>query len=328
MASVVLADPAEPETLVVMASSGAGAEQLRQLRYPISGSIAWQAMCAGHGLLARDRRDEPTGIYAAVRPIVAATEVMALPFRGAAQMQGAILAVRVDPVPFTETDLDLADGFASQAALALGLADSRREEQRLAVLEDRARIARDLHDHVVQKLFAAGLTLQATMGAVRDPLVTSRLSATVGQLDETIRSIRTSILELQTPRSPTASVRGRLVAAVKDLTPVLGFSPGLEVEGPVDSMLDKALASEVEEVLREAVTNIALHADATAAAVRLTTDGRRLTVTVEDDGTGLPTAVEFSGLARVRQRVEELGGRLELEPSAQGGLLLTWSIPV
>jgi signal transduction histidine kinase len=328
LVSIVLADPFEPGMLAVAASCGEGAEQLRQLRYPVEGSIAWRAMQAGHGLLARDRCQERSGIYAALRPIVAASDVMALPFRGIARMQGAILAMRINPTPFTETDLELAQGFAGQAALALELVDTRREQQQLAVLEDRARIARDLHDHVVQKLFAAGLTLKGAISTVRNPALSSRLDTAVEHLDETIRSIRTSIFELQTPRALSTSVRGRLLAAVNELAPVLGFSPTLEVEGPVDSLLSKGLAAAVDSVLREAVANVALHADATSADVRLMTDGRLLAVTVSDNGHGLPADVELSGLRSLRQRAEELGGHLELDASREGGVLLTWTVPV
>ncbi len=326
--AIVLSEPLDPEMLEVVVACGRGAEQLRPLRYPVAGSIAWRAMKVGHGVLAGNQVSQSTGIYATLRPILPANEVMALPFRGTNRQQGAVLVMRVDTLPFTSTDLELAEGFAGQAALALELAESRREQQQLAVMEDRARIARDLHDHVVQKLFAAGLTLQATMGAVRDPAVRSRLEDTIGQLDDAIRSIRTSIFELQSPRSTTDSFRSRLMAAVHELAPVLGFSPTLRIEGPVDVVLHRTLAAEVEGVVREAVTNVALHADATSAEVRLATDGQRLSVTVCDDGTGLPVDVEFSGLSGLRARAEGLGGCLTLASSPTGGFLLTWTIPV
>ncbi len=326
--AIILADPLDPEVLAVAVSCGRGVERLRELRYPVASSIAGRAMKEGRGVLAGKAMTQATGIYATLQPLVPVTEAMALPFRGTSRLQGAILALRVDPVPFTSTDLELAEGFAGQAALALELAESRREQQQLAVMEDRARIARDLHDHVVQKLFAAGLTLQATMSAVRNPAVRSRLEDTVGQLDDTIRRIRTSILALQSARAATDSFHGRLMVAVHELAPVLGFSPTLRIEGPVDVLLHRTLAAEVEGVVREAVTNVALHANATAAEVRLATDGRRLSVTVSDDGTGLAADVELSGLTGLRARAEALGGSLDLASSPTGGLQLTWTIPV
>ncbi|SDT22920.1 GAF domain-containing protein [Friedmanniella luteola] len=328
LVSIVVPDPAEPEMLEVAVACGQGSEQLHQMRYRVDGSIAWRSMQAGHGVLARDADDELGGIYTQVRPLIAASDVMALPLRGAEEVQGAIVVVRTAPVPFTALDVEMATGFAGQAALALELAGSRREHQQLAVLEDRARIARDLHDHVVQKLFAVGLTLQGAMRSVHDPVVGDRLGTTVTHLDETIRSIRTSIFELQTPRAATASLRPRLIAVLSELVPVLGFTPTLQVEGPLDSVVREDVAEVLESVLREAVTNIALHAEASSTAVRLVTDGRRLTVTVSDDGDGLPAEIELSGLAGLRERATELGGHLELGPSPEGGLLLTWSIPV
>ena len=328
MVSIVVPDREEPEMLVVAVSCGQAAEQFHQMRYRVDGSIAWKAMQEGRGVLARGSDDELSGIYTRVRPLIVATDVMALPLQGAEQVQGAIVVVRSTPEPFTDADVEMAAGFAGQAALALELAASRREHQQLAVLEDRARIARDLHDHVVQKLFAVGLTLQGAMRVVHDPVVTSRLGTTIAHLDETIRSIRTSIFELQTPRAATVSFRSRLAAVLAELSPVLGFTPALRVEGPFDTVVRDEVAAVVESVLREAVTNIALHADATAADVRLVTDGRVLTLTVSDDGSGLPADPGLSGLAGLRDRAEELGGHLDLRPSPEGGLLLIWTIPV
>jgi signal transduction histidine kinase len=326
--SIVVPDPDEPEMLEVAVSCGQGAEQFHQLRYHVDGSIAWRAMQAGHGVLARDSDDELGGIYTQVRPFLDASHVMSLPLQGAEEVQGAIVVVRTSSTAFTAADVEMAAGFAGQAALALELAASRRAHQQLAVLEDRSRIARDLHDHVVQKLFAVGLTLQGAMRSVQDPVVTGRLGTTVAHLDETIRSIRSSIFELQTPaRAATASARSRLAAVLAELAPVLGFTPALRVEGPVDSLREEVVAV-VAGVVREAVTNVALHAEAGAAAVRLLTDGRLLTLTVSDDGAGMPAGSKLSGLLGLRERAEELGGLLELGPSPEGGLLLTWTIPV
>lgn len=325
--SVVLPDPDEPEMLEVTVSCGQAAEQFLHLRYPVDGSIAWRAMQTGVGVLAREDTGELGGIYTRVRSLMAITDVMALPLQGAEQVRGAIVAVRDSRHPFTAADAEMAAGFAGQAALALELAASRRERQQVAVLEDRARIARDLHDHVVQKLFAVGLTLQGAMHTVADPVISSRLGVTVDQLDETIRSIRSSISELQTAPALGSSLRSRLAAALAELAPVLGFTPTLRVEGPVDTAVRAGVGAVVESVLREAVANIALHAGARAATVSLTLGTHLLTLTVSDDGGGLADGGAMSGLVALRERAEELGGHLELGPSPEGGLLLTWTIP-
>jgi signal transduction histidine kinase len=329
MVSIVVPEPGEPAKLRVAVSCGQGAEQFDQMRYDIDGSIAWRAMQTGRGVLAQDVAHELDGIYAQVRPLIAISTVMALPLRGPEAVQGALVVVRTGPVPFTAADVELAAGFAGQAALVQQLAASRRQQQQLAVLEDRARIARDLHDHVVQRLFAVGLTLQAAMRTVQDPVITSRLGAAVAELDETIRSIRSSIYELQAaPRAATTSFRSRLVAVLSELAPVLDFEPDLRVELPFHTAVPPEVVEAVEASVREAVANIALHAEASAASVRVVSDGRLLTLTVSDDGGGLPAGTRLSGLAALRDRAESLGGHLELVPSPEGGLLLSWTVPV
>ncbi len=327
LVGITLPNPEVPYSMTVVAASGSGRDELLGLSFTPEGSVGWEAMRSGRGVLVGDAARRH-GIYAQIGPLLDATDVMGLPLTGVESSRGAIVVVRTSPAPFTEADLEMAEGFANQAALALELADSRRERQQLAVLEDRARIARDLHDHVVQKLFAVALSLQGAAGAVTDPGVGTRLTATVTHLDETIRSIRTSIFELQTPRSPTASFRARVMAVLTEIVPVLGFAPRLQVDGLIDGTVGEHVTGEVEEVLREALANVALHAEASSVVVNLRTDGRHLTVRVADDGAGLPPDVSESGLATLRLRAEQLSGRLELGPSAEGGLLLTWTIPI
>jgi signal transduction histidine kinase len=295
----------------------------------VDGSIAWRAMEAGHGMLASSAEHELGGIYDRFRPdFGAAEDVMALPLVGADGVQGAVVAVRTTAGAFDDNDLEMADGFAGQAAVALQLASARREQQRLTMLSDRARIARDLHDHVVQKLFAVGLTLQSAMSSAPEAPVGVRLAMIVGQLDETIRSLRNSIFELQTPAPATTSLRSRLLAVLAELAPVLVFSPSLEMAGPLEVVVHDDVAVEVEAVLREALANVALHAEATSAQVRVATDGRTLVVSVSDDGNGVPAKALLSGLAELRTRGDRLGAELELGRSPEGGVLLTWTAPV
>jgi signal transduction histidine kinase len=250
---------------------------------------------------------------------------MAIPLQGDAIVYGAIVVVRTDAVPFSATDLEMAEDFANQAALALELAEARQDRHRLAVLEDRARIARDLHDHVVQKLFAVGLTLQGTAKSLPDPVLRERLTGTVAELDDTIRSIRTAIFQLQEPHAPRTSARSRVRSVLADLTPALGFGPIAQFEGPLDTMLDEALAAEVEEVLRESLADIAAHGGASNVTVNLTTDGRSLRTTVTDDGPGSDDAA--ADLAQLRWRAERRGGQLDLERSTGGGVL-RWTVPI
>jgi two-component system, NarL family, sensor histidine kinase DevS len=319
--------PEDPGTLEMVVTSGRGGVELRGLRYPAAGSIAAETMQEGRGLVV-GTLEERLKTFAHLSSVLPVTDVMALPLKGAGAARGAILVCRVDQRPFTEADVEMATSFTSQATLALEMSDARAGQHQLAMLEDRARIARELHDHVVQKLFGAGLTIQGTATMVADPQVRGRLASTIATLDDTIRSIRTSIFELQDPDPAPAPVRPRVSAVLAELVPVLGFTPHLQFEGPVDAVADEALATELEAVLRESLTNVAKHSRASHASVVLSSNGELLCLTIADDGVGLGASRRRSGLSNLRERAERLGGYLELERSAGGGLLVRWTIPL
>ena len=212
-----------PVQLEVIIATGAAERELIGIRYPTENSIAWRAMQDGQGLRLASVDQHPD-VYLHLRPYVPVSQAMALPLRGETGPRGAIVAGRLIPhAPFTASDLDMAGTFAGQAAIALELNDARAVQQRLGVLEDRDRIARDLHDHVIQRLFAAGLSLQSIAATVEDDTLHERLSRTVGELDETIRQIRTKIHELQEDSSQ--SLRGTALAVVDQLAPLLPARP-------------------------------------------------------------------------------------------------------
>jgi signal transduction histidine kinase len=219
----------------------------------------------------------------------------------------------------------MAEAFAGQAAIALELSDARADQQRLGVLEDRDRIARDLHDHVIQRLFAAGLSLQSI--AVDDEAVDQRLTRTVAELDETIGQIRSTIFALQDDSS--RSLRGTALAVVDQLTPLLPARPNLQLVGPLDTISDdEQIIADIEAVLRESLTNVAKHARASLIRVRLRADKQRLDLTVTDDGIGLGRSPRRSGLANLTRRAERHGGYLDVSNAPEGGLRLQWSIPI
>jgi len=319
--------PDRPDLLEMAVTSGRGADSLRGLRYEADGSVAAEAMLEGRGMVI-DGLPHRLKAFEQLRSAVPVTQVMALPLQGEGPPRGAIIVCRAEPQPFTPTDLEMATAFTSQASLALELADARSDHQKLVLLEDRARIARDLHDHVVQKLFGAGLTIQGTATMLKDPQVRVRLAGTISTLDDAIRSIRTSIFELQDLNPALTAVRSRIVAVLAEVAPVLGFAPQLQFEGPVDTMVDENLAVEIEAVLRESLTNVAKHAQATRAWVEVSTNGRLLVMVVSDDGVGLGPSLRRSGLSNLRQRAERRGGHLELDRSGEGGLQLRWTIPL
>jgi signal transduction histidine kinase len=316
----------DPNQLEVVVATGAAERDLIGLRYPNGDSIAWQAMQQGHGvrLEAVDQRPD---IYLHLRPYVPVSQAMALPLRGEIGPRGAIVAGRIIPhAPFTDADLDMAETFAGQAAIALELSDARADQQRLGVLEDRDRIARDLHDHVIQRLFAAGLSLQSIAATVDDEAVDQRLARTVEQLDDTIRQIRTTIFALQEDSS--RSLRGTALAVVDQLAPLLPVRPDIELVGPLDTIADEAIIADVEAVLRESLTNVAKHARAAQIRVNVQADGQRLALTVIDNGIGLGATTRRSGLANLSRRAERHGGYLDVGNSPEGGLRLQWSIPL
>ena len=316
----------EGELEVVMAV-GIGQEDLSGLRYPPADTIAWHAMQEGRGLIVQDV-DRQSGVFLHLRQAVPVTQVMAVPLIGESGARGALIAGRIGRhTTFTAADLDMAETFAGQATIALELADARAAQQQLAALEDRDRIARDLHDHVIQRLFAVGLSLQGMAAKANESAIRERLAQAVEELDETISQIRTTIFDLH-DTIPDNRLRSRVKAVVEELEPVLGVQLELTWSGPLDTLVDSSLITDVEAVVREALTNVARHAQASTLRVTIGADTDQLTVDVSDDGVGLRDNRRRSGLANLRNRADSRGGTLTLENQEQGGLRLRWSIPL
>jgi signal transduction histidine kinase len=312
--------------LEVLVATGAAERELIGLRYPTSNSIAWQAMREGHGVRVQSVDQHPD-VHLHLRPYVPVSHAMALPLRGETGPRGAIVAGRKLPrAPFKDADVDMAETFAGQAAIALELSDARADQQRLGVLEDRDRIARDLHDHVIQRLFAAGLSLQSIATTIDDAAVDQRLTRTVEELDETIGQIRNTIFALQEDSS--RSLRGTALAVVDQLAPLLPARPDLQLVGPLNTISDDGIITDIEAVLRESLTNVVKHAQATHIRIRLQADKQRLDLTVIDNGKGLGGSTRRSGLANLSRRAERHGGYLDVSNAAEGGLRLQWSIPI
>jgi signal transduction histidine kinase len=240
--------------------------------------------------------------------------------------------------PFASDQARVVGSFATQAGVALELAASRAEAERLSLFEDRERIARDLHDLVIQRLYATGMALEGTVAMVTRPEAASRISSAVDAMDETIKDIRATIFALQTRDAPAApDLRASVIGIVDEMTPVLGFSPslrlggglsGLGASGPVGDVADQALAA-----LREALSNAGRHACATVVDVTVDVDsGQFLVVQVIDNGTGIPAAGRRSGLRNMARRAEKHGGELRLGPAnddaARPGTKLEWRIPI
>jgi signal transduction histidine kinase len=224
-----------------------------------------------------------------------------------------------------ESVVESAVGFAEQVALVLEVALAQDDRARLAVFEDRDRIGRDLHDLVIQRLFAVGLTLENTSRLAGNGRVADRISTTVDQLDETIKDIRRTIFELGNPER-AADIRDEMNATVTEMLPSLGFSPRIRTNGAAHSGVSDEIRPHLLAVLREALSNVGRHADATSAAITLDV-GEQIALTVEDDGQGISGARPGNGLRNMKARAQALGGSCRLGPGVNAGTTLVWRVP-
>ena len=313
------------ELLEVAVAAGEGEDQLLGLRFPVAWSVAWAAMQKRHGVII-DATDTVASPYLHIRAAVDVGPVMTFPLIGEGTPRGAIVVGRrIGRRTFAPADLDMAEAFANQAAVALGLSDARAEKQRLLVLEDRDRIAQDLHDHVIQRLFATGLSVQSAASLTESPDLRDRMTQTVTDLDDTIRQIRTSIFELRTAPRP-GSLRSAVLAVVGEVGPLLPSTPSVQFNGPVDTVVEPSLISDAEAVVREGLSNVVKHAHAQTVRIGVRATARRLTICVDDDGTGLRGVSRRSGLENLKRRAEHHAGELAITQPTTGGTRLQWTI--
>ncbi|MFF9000459.1 GAF domain-containing protein [Streptomyces achromogenes] len=320
----------ETECLTVEIAVGVDARVHRGLVLPLSGTLTGLAFSAAAPVMSddvnQDRRISPEPPrFHGLGPAVA------VPIgTGEGGVRGAVLVAREAGRPvFSEREADMLGGFAAQAAIAMELAERREDAERIAVLQDRDRIARDLHDLAIQRLFATGMTLQSAGRFIEHPEASERVVRAVDDLDETIRIIRSAIFGLRT-RAGTddTGLRARLVRLVGEESPVLGFTPGVRVEGLVDTNVPHEIADQIMAVLSEALTNVARHAHADRAQVDLTTDGHEVCLTVSDNGVGTPPGGRRSGLRNMAERAGQLGGHFDVSRPDGGGTVLRWRVPL
>jgi signal transduction histidine kinase len=230
---------------------------------------------------------------------------------------------------FTDIDEELVAALAAAAGVAIENARLHTLVQDVVVLEDRERIARDLHDTVIQRLFATGLSLQGTANLIKDPQVARRLELAVEDLDITVRQIRTAIFGLEASRAGRSGARDRILSVIAEVARVLGFEPRVLFDGPIDSVVADDVATELVATLREALSNVARHAGATEARV-VVTAANDLLLRVSDDGGGShsDTPTGGRGLANMRARAEKLGGTVAIGPGPHGGTVVEWRVPL
>jgi signal transduction histidine kinase len=327
LTTVVL--PVDSELRVAVAE-GRDAAGIEEARYAATGTLSEHVIRTGKPVRLADADDTSSvggrTIYLAGQVHVG--PVMVLPLLGREKVRGTLVVMRGrGRPPFTVVDAEMATTYANHASVALELAEARRDAQRVLLLEDRARIARDLHDHVIQQVFAAGLVVQATASRLDDPAAETAHDEAVGNLDEAIKQIRVSIFQLQPP--VPGGLRAAVMDVVADVQPGLGLEPRLDLDGPLDSVATADLVGDVTAVVREGLVNVARHARASTVVLSIHATTARLTVTISDDGVGVGDAGRRSGLDNMRQRAESRNGSMVIaEVPDLGGTTLVWTVPI
>ncbi|WP_161972401.1 GAF domain-containing protein [Glaciihabitans arcticus] len=239
------------------------------------------------------------------------------------------IAREVGAPAYGAAETEMATEFAAQASLAIELARARVDSVQLELVQDRNRIARDLHDHVIQRLFASGLTLQSMVGRVPSDL-RGELGDQVDAIDSAIAQIRTAVFTLGSRSiAGPPGLRSRILEVVSELTPHLAATPRLTFGGPVDLMIDGDFAADVIAVVREGLSNIARHAAAVDSSIDVSVSGATVVVRIEDDGVGVPQGTSrSSGTANLADRAARYGGTFALDPRAPRGTLLIWTAPI
>lgn len=325
---LVPADPGEPgnpevDTLVVSAAVGLPAADVLGQRVPVRGSTSGAVFKSGEPLITDEFR----------YPIQAFTDAgrrpaIVMPLRARDEVVGVIAIARgTEQPPFDESYLDLVRDFATHAAIALVLAAAREDARQLAVLADRERIAHDLHDHVIQRLFAAGMDLQGTLARARSPEVADRLNRTLDDLQTIIEEIRTTIFALRSPAAVAGDFRHRIQRVIAELTENRDLVTTVRMDGPMTAV-GAELAEHAEAVTAEAVSNAVRHSGASRLTVQIGV-ADMFTLDVIDNGRGIPSGnTRRSGLANMTRRAEQLGGSCEISSPPGGGTRVHWTAPL
>jgi signal transduction histidine kinase len=332
----VLALPDEEgRRLTVAYAEGDGADATLGLSLPAGQSLPGGVLTTGEAVTSADFAADQRAAAAARGAMSQIGPAIVFPLGVPGNVRGALtVGRRHGAAPFPPALTDVMAAFAAQAGVALELAASRAEAERLSLYEDRDRIARDLHDLVIQRLYATGMSLEGTMPMITRPEVASRITHAVDAMDLTIKDIRATIFALQDRDSaPQPDLRGDIVDLVEEMTPLLGFAPALRLGAGLGGEIAPEVAEQARAALREALSNAARHA--AASQVEVTVDvgpDRMLAVQVTDNGTGLPADGRRSGLRNLAARAEKLGGTLQLGPAdpaaSPPGTRLTWRVPL
>lgn len=308
LALVVL--PVAGDRLLIEVADGEGAESERGRIVDRAGSVLDDVLAQG------TPRSVPDGL--------------AVPMGGGEGEARGVLVVTGLSAPDLAVAARALSSFAAQAAVALELAERRRAAERFAVFEDRDRIARDLHDLVIQRLFATGMQLEGAVRLIetRPGEAASRVRSAVDDLDDTIRELRSTIYGLQAPEDERSSLRALILQVVDAGAELLGFAPSLRMDGLLDTLVPTAVSDQLLATLREALSNAARHAAAHAVDVGVAVREDELVLEVADNGVGMGDSDRRSGLANLAARAAQLGGRMHLESAPGAGTRIRWQVPL
>jgi len=311
------------DTLVVAATAGRYTPQVIGQRVPVQGSTTGGVVRSGKPLITNSFRYAIEGFTD-----FGQRSAIVMPLRADDTVVGAITVARSEQQPpFSDDYLELVSDFAQHAAIALALSTGREHAREVAILADRERIAHDLHDYVIQKLFAAGLDIQSTIARARSPEIADRLTKTVDDLQGTIDDIRATIFKLQNPAAESGDLRQRIQNRVAELTEDRDIATTLDISGDLGAV-PGVLADHAEAVITEAISNAVRHAGASHLTVCIRADDQ-LTVEVIDDGCGIPKGNQRrSGLANMERRAAEVGGDCSITAAPEGGTRVYWAAPL
>jgi len=323
---VIAATPVGPDSeegsnLRVAAARGAGSEYLVGRVFPSQRSVSGDVLNSGLPVLVAGREaDEMFDGGPAVGP------TLVIPLNTFGRWIAAVsVSRRVGDPKFTPAEVDMITRFATQAGVAIEVARGRSDRQQLELSHDRTRIARDLHDHVIQRLFATGLSLQSTAGRSTDAVRGSLLEQ-VEAIDTAISEIRAVVFALSLDNRVSGnSLRHRLLDIATELGASLASTPALSFRGPVDLLVRDGLADDVAAAVRESLTNVVRHAQATRIEVEITIDDDVVNVRVDDDGIGYSPGDHVGGTKNLRERAAHLGGECSIRKNPNGGTRVLWS---
>ncbi|TFC61096.1 hypothetical protein E3O62_06145 [Cryobacterium sp. TMT2-15-1] len=322
-------DSGAGDGFVVHAAHGSATRPLDGLTFPVAGSLCGRALATGRPILVGREEREAAGPESLL--MLGPTLVVPLGKAGESGPPAVVLTASrpSGALPFTAVDLDSAVDFARLAYVGRHLERSSTDRARLAVLTDRDRIARELHDRVIQRVFAVGLAVRALGGMTADPVFGRRLADQVGALDAVIADLRTAIFGLSTQADPDRhGLRRRIVDLLDEVGPLFAHPPRVVFSGAIDLLVSTSLADDVVAVVREGLTNVVRHSGTREAEVRVSVAADILTVEIGDTGVGLTGASRRSGVANLAVRAERWQGMVSLIDRAPRGAELRWTARV